>query len=124
MLGFGGLEQAKPVWKDLMTCLEMQLHIEAIVCEGQIVAVRYTERGTATKSFRGQPATGKSYELVAMEWFELKGDRIARRCGARDSASMARQLGWSERLFVRATKQGETPSEIHPKLTAAPDSTP
>jgi ketosteroid isomerase-like protein len=36
---------------------------------------------------------GKSYELVAMEWFEIEGDRIKRRWGARDAASQARQLG-------------------------------
>jgi hypothetical protein len=37
--------------------------------------------------------TGKTYEIVAMEWFELRDGRIARRWGARDSASQARQIG-------------------------------
>jgi hypothetical protein len=41
------------------------------------------------------PATGKSYEMVAMEWFEIKDGLIHRRWGARDSASQSKQLGWA-----------------------------
>jgi predicted ester cyclase len=55
--------------------------------------VRYTERGTFTGPFRGQTPTGKSYELVAMEWFVVRDGRIHRRWGARDSAAQARQIG-------------------------------
>jgi hypothetical protein len=42
---------------------------------------------------RGQQPTGKSFELVAMEWFISKEGKIHRRWGARDAASQARQLG-------------------------------
>jgi predicted ester cyclase len=56
------------------------------------VAVRYTERGSFRNSFRGQEPTGKSFKLVAMEWFKLLDGKIHRRWGARDSASMSRQL--------------------------------
>jgi hypothetical protein len=31
------------------------------------VAVRYVERGTLARAFRGHPVTGKSYEIAAME---------------------------------------------------------
>jgi predicted ester cyclase len=58
-----------------------------------VVAVRYAERGTFAGPFRGQPPTGKAYELVAMEWFVLKDGKIRRRWGARDAASQARQIG-------------------------------
>jgi steroid delta-isomerase-like uncharacterized protein len=94
VLGFGGLEVARPVWKDLMECLQLHLQVEGLVADGGVVAVRYKESGTAIKPFRGQPATGKTYELLAMEWFEVKDGLISRRWGARDSASMARQIGW------------------------------
>jgi predicted ester cyclase len=63
-----------------------------MIAEGNIVAVRYTERGTAVKSFRGQPATNKSYEIVAMEWFIIENNRISSRWGARDSAAQFRQM--------------------------------
>ncbi|GAC1663680.1 MAG: hypothetical protein NVS9B2_00040 [Steroidobacteraceae bacterium] len=62
---------------------------------GGLSAVRYVERGTAARSFRGAPATGRSYELTAMEWFVVQGELIHRRWGARDSAAQAKQLGWT-----------------------------
>jgi steroid delta-isomerase-like uncharacterized protein len=69
------------------------LTVEDIAAEGVTVAVRYTERGTFRGRFQGHPPTGKSYELVAMEWFEVREGRIARRWAARDHASQARQIG-------------------------------
>ena len=57
------------------------------------MAARYVERGKFIASFRGKEPTGESYELVAMEWFEMRDGRIHRRWGARDAASQARQLG-------------------------------
>jgi len=38
-----------------------------MIADGDIVGVRYTERGTSIGSFRGGPVTGKSFEVVAME---------------------------------------------------------
>ena len=66
-----------------------------MIAEGGSVAVRYTERGTARKDFRGMPATEMSYEMTAMECFEVKNCLIHRRWSARDSATQAKQLGWT-----------------------------
>ena len=92
VLGFGGLDVAIPVWTELHSAFGIQLDIVAMIAERDVVAVRYTERGTFRAAFRGKEPTGKSYELVAMEWFEFKEGLIHRRWGARDSASQARQL--------------------------------
>lgn len=94
VLGWGSIEVARPVWKDLMEALQMRLTVEAIVAEGDTVAVRYTERGKSVGSFRGQRPTNKSYELIAMEFFEVQDGLIHRRWGARDSGTMNRQLGF------------------------------
>ena len=94
VLGWGGIDLVRPVWRDLIECLEIRLRVDAIVAEGSVVAVRYTESGTSVRAFRGEGPTGRSYEVVAMEWFEIEGDRIRRRWGARDSASMRKQLGF------------------------------
>lgn len=40
----------------------------------------------------GHAPTGLAYEVVALEWFEFSGGLIARRWGARDSASISRQV--------------------------------
>lgn len=92
VLGWGAIEIAKPIWKELHECLNVTLHVEAIVAEENSVAVRYTERGKSVQSFRGSPVTGKSYEVVAMEWFEMKDGLIHRRWGARDWSTMAKQM--------------------------------
>ena len=94
VLGWGTIETARPIWQDLMQCLKLQLHVEAIISEDKTVAVRYTERGSSALPFRGFPATGRSYELVAMEWFEMRDGQIWRRWGARDYDSQKRQLGF------------------------------
>ena len=94
VLGFGGMDVVRPIWKDLIECLQMKLRVEDMVAEGDIVAVRYVESGTSARAFRGLGPTGKSYELVAMEWFVVKDGLIQRRWGARDFASQSRQLGF------------------------------
>ena len=93
VLGKGQMEIAMPVWKQLVEGLGMQLKIEDLIAEGDIVAARYTETGIFNAPFMGNEPTGRSYELVAMEWFVIKDGLIVRRWGARDGASQARQLG-------------------------------
>ncbi len=93
VLARGSPADARPVWEQLMRCFQMQLQLEAIVAEGDIVAVRYTERGRFAANFRGQAPTGKAYEIVAMEWFEIGENGIQRRWGTRDSAAIFRQMG-------------------------------
>ncbi|HEX8523322.1 MAG TPA: nuclear transport factor 2 family protein [Tepidisphaeraceae bacterium] len=92
VLGWGGIEKVRPIWKDLMECLQMKMHVESIIAEGNAVAVRFTERGQSVKEFRGMGPTGKTYEVIAMEFFELKDGLIHRRWGARDSGTISRQL--------------------------------
>jgi predicted ester cyclase len=93
VLGWGGIEQVMPIWHELHDGLRLELTVEEIIAEGDIVAVRYTERGTFVGSFRGHAPTGRSYELVAMEWFQMLDGRILRRWGARDAAAQSRQIG-------------------------------
>lgn len=92
--GSGPLDRALIVWHALHHAMKCELSIDAIAAEGDTVAVRYTERGSWVAPFLGREnPTGKSYELTAMEWFEMKDGRIHRRWGARDSAAMSRMIG-------------------------------
>ncbi len=95
VMGKGLFEKVEPVWRQLIEGYGMQLHIESLIAEGNVVAARYIEKGTFRAPAFGQQPTGKSYELVAMEWFEIENSKIKRRWGARDAASQARQLGLS-----------------------------
>jgi ketosteroid isomerase-like protein len=96
VLGWGAVEKARPVWKALIESMKMQLHVDAIISEGHTVAVRYTECGQSNGEFMGKAPTGRSYEITAMEWFEIKDGLIHRRWGTRDSAAISRQLGFAE----------------------------
>lgn len=93
VFGWFGIEKTLPVWSELHAVFAIELTVEEIIAEGNFVAVRYTERGKSAGPFRGQPATGKPYQLAAMEWFEMRDGKILRRWGARDSASQMRQMG-------------------------------
>lgn len=93
VLGWGGLDEVEPIWRELHQAFGIELTVEQMIAEDDLVAVRYTERGTFVAPFRGQEPTGKSFELVAMEWFVVKDSKIHRRWGARDAASQARQIG-------------------------------
>lgn len=95
VLGWGKVDEARPVWKELTSALEINLTIDAVAVDGDTVVARYTERGQSVKPFRGLGPTNKRYELLAMEWFEIKNGRIQRRWGTRDSASQNRQLGFT-----------------------------
>jgi steroid delta-isomerase-like uncharacterized protein len=93
VLGWGGMDQVVPIWREIKAAFDLQLTVEEIISEGDTVAVRYIERGTSRGSFRGGPVTGKSFEVVAMEWFIIKNGKIHRRWGARDNAAQMRQMG-------------------------------
>ncbi|HSQ19611.1 MAG TPA: ester cyclase [Blastocatellia bacterium] len=93
VFGKGVFEKIEPIWRQLIEGYGMQLKIEGLVAEGNVVAARYIESGTFRAPAFGNQPTGKSYQLVAMEWFEIDSGKIKRRWGARDAASQARQLG-------------------------------
>lgn len=93
VLGFGGLDVARPIWEQLVRCFRMKLAIDAIISEGDTAAVRYTESGTFVEAYRDTPPTGKEYKITAMEWFVIRDGLITQRWGARDSAAMFKQMG-------------------------------
>jgi steroid delta-isomerase-like uncharacterized protein len=93
VMGKGIFAKIEPLWRQLIEGYGMQLSIQSLVAEGGTVAARYIETGTFKSAAFGKAPTGKSYELISMEWFEVSDGKIQRRWGARDSASQARQLG-------------------------------
>lgn len=97
VMGRGMVERVEPVWRQLIEGYGMQLRLEELIAEGNRVAARFTETGTFRAPAFGREPIGRSYELVALELFEIEGGRIKRRWAARDSASQARQLGISPR---------------------------
>jgi hypothetical protein len=95
VLGSAPIAQAEAVWRELHKGMAMHLHAQAIAVDGAVVAVRYIETGCFRGAFRGLAGvepTGRTYQVVAMEWFELDGGMIAKRWGARDFDSIKKQV--------------------------------
>ena len=95
VLGASGLDFVVTAWKELHHAFGLRLRVEEMVAEGDTVAVRYTESGVSRNSFRGGPVTGKSFSVVAMEWFKFRNGKIAERWGVRDSSAIRIQMGLS-----------------------------
>src|ERR1039458_8815251 len=62
VLGWGNVEEARPIWKEVTSSLQIELTIDAIVADGDTVVARYTERGKSVKPFRGLGPTNRSEE--------------------------------------------------------------
>ena len=74
--------------------------IEDLFGEGDRVAVRIAESGTLQGSFLGLTATGKRFEISAIQIFRLQDGKIIEMWGARDSGAMLRQLSAEPALAV------------------------
>jgi predicted ester cyclase len=94
--GWLDLDQAMPLWEQAIDGLGVDLDIERIIAEEEAIALLYTERGWSRGPYLGRSATGRSYELPAVDWFVVEEGRIVRQWRVRDRASMARQLGWEQ----------------------------
>lgn len=92
-LGWGRFDDVAPIWTLLHQALDMRLEVEQIVEASDDVVVRFVEHGHFVNEFRGQQPTGRTSEVVAIEWFQMSEGLIVRRWGVRDSASHFRQLG-------------------------------
>ena len=104
--GWLELDEVIPLWEQAIDGLGVDLDIEHIIAEADAIALLYTERGWSRASYLGRSATGRSYELPALDWFVIEEGRIARQWRVRDRASMARQLGWDESLPAPSSAAG------------------
>lgn len=71
------------------------LHIEPIdlIAEGDKVVTRCTISGTHKGTFMGIPATGKRFEIAAIDIVRFDGDKAAEHWGVTDQMAMMQQLG-------------------------------
>jgi predicted ester cyclase len=104
--GWLELEAVMPLWEQTIDGLGVDLDIERIIAEDEAIALLYTERGWSRSPFGDRPATGRSYELAAVDWFVIEEGRIVRQWRVRDRASQARQLGWEQPLPARHDAAG------------------
>lgn len=75
---------------------------EAIIADGDTVAVRMTQRGTHEGPFMGNPPTGNTFEIEAMAFLRLADGKIVERRVRPDVLGLFRQLGLEELPPVEA----------------------
>ena len=67
--------------------------IDAMVAEGDIVAVRYTRTGTHDGEYHGIPPTGKQINIPVAYFFRIADGKIIEARGYSDSLALLQQLG-------------------------------
>lgn len=85
-----GLAEAKG-WRQAFPDLKM--NVDLIVAENDLVAVRWTARGTNTGSGNGLPATGKSVTATGQATFRFVDGKIAEEWASGDTVGIMKQLG-------------------------------
>lgn len=73
--------------------LAPQFTIEQMVVEGDVVVVRWTNRGRHVAAFLGIPPTNKSFTIAGIDVHGLKDGKLAEHHHVVDQLSMLQQLG-------------------------------
>jgi predicted ester cyclase len=72
---------------------DLQIHVEAMVAEGDLVVSRYETTATDSVGYMGQPPTGRAIHASAMQMFRFANGRIVESWAVRDDLGVLRQLG-------------------------------
>lgn len=78
-------------WRDAFP--DLKITVDKQVAEGDLVAVRWTARGTNTGAGNGIPATGRAVQTMGTTLFRVADGRIAEEWTCADSLGLMKQLG-------------------------------
>lgn len=90
-MGPEGLKEFAAAWRRAFP--DWHSTLEEMVAEGDVVAGRWTGRGTHRGELQGIPATGKAVEAPGVVFYRFAGGRIVEFRGHFDIAGLMRQLG-------------------------------
>ena len=85
-----GMAEARG-WRQAFPDLDMR--VDKLLAEQDLVAVRWTARGTNTGTGNGIPATGRKVEINGTTLFRMDDGRIAEEWTCANSLGLMRQLG-------------------------------
>lgn len=85
-----GMAEARG-WREAFP--DLNITVEKQVAERDLVAVRWTARGTNTGTGNGIPATGRAVEITGTTLFRMTDGRIAEEWTCADSLGLMKQLG-------------------------------
>ena len=72
---------------------DVQWTLEETVIEGDVLAARYTMRGTHHGPFFGMPPTGKAIAVQALNIYRLSAGKIVSEVGQPDLLGLLQQIG-------------------------------
>ena len=72
---------------------DIQWTLEEMIAEGDMVAARFTMRGTHQGAFFGLPPTGKPIVVQAMNFYRLAGGQFVEERGQPDLLGLLQQIG-------------------------------
>lgn len=72
---------------------DIQWTLEETISEGDRIAARFTMRGTHRGTFLGMPATGKPFEVQAINFYRWSDDKIVEEHGQPDLLGLMQQIG-------------------------------
>lgn len=72
---------------------DMNEDVGAVIGEGDLVATRWTVKGTQKAELFGVPPTGKQVQVEGMNFYRLSGGKITDVWTQFDSAGLMQQLG-------------------------------
>lgn len=88
---------------------DLRLEPEAVVAEGDRVAVRWTMRGTQRGAFAGLPATGRPVATAGIDVYRFADGRIAELWSVRDDVALLAQLGAFDQIEGERSAAPGTP---------------
>ena len=101
-----GMAEARG-WREAFP--DLHITVDKQVAERDLVAVRWTARGTNTGAGNGIPATGRAVQITGTTLFRVADGRIAEEWTCADSLGLMRQL---DLLAPRAAAPA-SPSDAH-----------
>lgn len=104
-----GMAEAKG-WREAFP--DLQITVDKQVAERDLVAVRWTARGTNTGAGNGIPATGRAVQVTGTTLFRLADGRIAEEWTCADSHGLMRQLGLLAAPAAAPKTDGSSPPGV------------
>ena len=85
-----GMAEARG-WREAFP--DLKITVDKQVAERDLVAVRWTARGTNTGTGNGIPATGRAVQITGTTLFRMAEGRVAEEWTCADSLGLMKQLG-------------------------------
>ena len=73
--------------------LAQHFTVEQVICEGDLVAVRWSARGTHVGEFFGIPPTGRAFTMSGIDIHRMEDGRLAEHWHEVDALGLMQQLG-------------------------------